>query len=425
MQVHAMTPTVPATPNRAKGSLQTNARNRGLDVLRGTAILLVFFNHVDSRTIPGFSIPEGFAKFVYWRIKNLGCSGVDLFFVLSGFLISGLLFKEIDETGGLRLARFWGRRAFKIIPSYYFLLLVLAVSGATGWLDSSSLAATGNSLFVHGLFFQNYLANTMNGPTWSLAAEEHFYLLLPLFLLFVRSRGAAKSDSRKFLFMIVLMLLLPLAFRVQRAFSGIQLNDFMLTHFRFDGLLFGVLCQWLIRTKSPLVAIIARHKSISILASGLLLLPVPFYARSHPFMFTVGFSMAAMGYAILLLLTVSSEPGHWRKSWPAGAVAAVGIWSYNIYLWHYFLGEVRLPFYREAQRWITAQVPGAGLTASAQFVFFASVAIGIGALVTQIIEKPFLLLRDRIPALATKRRSPRERQEGPGLAAPSSAPPTA
>jgi len=420
-----MTPTVPATPNRAKGSLQTNARNRGLDVLRGTAILLVFFNHVDSRTIPGFSIPEGFAKFVYWRIKNLGCSGVDLFFVLSGFLISGLLFKEIDETGGLRLARFWGRRAFKIIPSYYFLLLALAVTGATGWLDSSSIAATGNSLFVHGLFFQNYLANTMNGPTWSLAVEEHFYLLLPLLLLLVSGRGAVKSGSRKFLFMIALMLLLPLAFRIQRAFGGIQPNDFMLTHFRFDSLLFGVLCQWLIRTKSSLVSIVTRHKSISILASGLLILPVPFYARSHPFMFTVGFSMAAIGYAILLLLTVSSEPGRWRKSWPAGAVAAIGIWSYNIYLWHYFLREVHLPLYQDTQLWIAAHVPGAGLTATVQFVFFASVSIGIGALVTQIVERPFLLLRDKIPALATSRKSPLQRQEGLELAAGSSAPPAA
>ncbi len=395
-----------------------NNRNRGLDFLRGSAILLVFLNHIDSSTIAGFHPPQGVAGFVYWRIKTFGASGVDLFFILSGFLISGLLFKEIDETGGLRLGRFWARRAFKILPSYYFLLIVLAVTGATGWLDLSSLGATAHSFFVHGLFFQNYLASSVNGPTWSLAVEEHFYLLLPLLLLLVRG-NAARIDSRRFLLMIVPLLLLPLAFRVQRALVGIQLNDFMQTHFRFDSLLFGVLTQWLIRTKSPVITFVASHKRICAGISGLLIVPLFFFPRAQPFMFTIGFSLAAIGYAILLLLAVSDAPGQWQESLPATAVATVGLWSYNIYLWHFFLGEMHiLPFYGSTQRWIAFHIRNAGLMTAVQFAFFAITSIAVGALLTQIIEKPFLALRDRIPALAGKKKSAREMEKRLGLVTP-------
>ena len=399
-------------PTRQHGHQVTNHehRNRGLDFLRGSAILLVFLNHIESRTMPGFICPRGMAGFVYWRVKTFGASGVDLFFILSGFLISGLLFKEIDETGGLRLGRFWARRAFKILPSYGFLLIVLAATGATAWLDWSSPGAVAHSLFVHGLLLQNYLASTVNGPTWSLAVEEHFYLLLPLLLLWMRG-GAARIDSRKFLLFIVPLLLLPLAFRVQRALAGIEPNDFMQTHFRFDGLLYGVLAQWLIRTKSPVVSMAARHKGVFGFISGLLILPIFFFPRAHPFMFTIGFSMAAIGYALLLLLMVSSTPGPWQKSWPARAIATTGVWSYNIYLWHFFLGAVHLPFYVATQEWIAAKIPNSGLTAVAQFVFFAMTSIGIGALLTQIVEKPFLALRDRIPALAGKKKSARGEQQ--------------
>lgn len=199
--------------------------------------------------MPGFVSPSGLAGFLLWRIKALGAGGVDLFFVLSGFLISGLLFKEIEDTGSLRLGRFWARRAFKIIPSYYFLLLALALTRATAWLDLSSAGAALRSFFVHGLFFQNYLANTVNGPTWSLAVEEHFYLLLPLLLLFICGAAARRiktgAPSSRFFTFLVPLLVLPLAFRIGRAVThGIELNDFMETHFRFDGLLFGVLVQW-------------------------------------------------------------------------------------------------------------------------------------------------------------------------------------
>ena len=385
-------------------------------MLRGAALLLVFLNHIEPRTMPGFVSPTGLAGFLFWRIKTLGAGGVDLFFVLSGFLISGLLFKEIEDTGRLRLGRFWARRAFKIIPSYYFLLLVLALTHATTWLDLSSTGAALHSFFVHSLFFQNYLANTINGPTWSLAVEEHFYLLLPLLLLFICRIAGIRPPSSRFIYCLVPLLVLPLVFRTARSLThGIELNDFMETHFRFDGLLFGVLVQWLVRTQSRVVDFISRRKAAFAVLSGLLVLPTAFWARAQPIMFTIGFTLDSIGFALLLILVATAKAGRWHQSRLALIVAGVGTWSYNIYLWHFFLGDLHLPCFRPAQDWIAAHIHSSAGVALLQFLLFAGVSIGIGAFLTQLVEKPFLLLRDRIPGLASRRRGSRDHSTRPDL----------
>ena len=110
------------------------------------------------------------------------------------FLISGLLFNELEKTGRLNWGRFWMRRGFKIWPSYLFLLLVLALTGATHYVDYHSPLSALGSILVHVFFLQNYLpGGNPNGPTWSLAIEEHFYLLLPILLsltVWVAARSA-------------------------------------------------------------------------------------------------------------------------------------------------------------------------------------------------------------------------------------------
>src|ERR1051325_7889657 len=87
-----------------------NQRNQSLDVLRGVAVLLVIAYH-----------------YPYFSIMKIAWIGVDLFFVLSGFLISGLLFLEIQRTGSIRIGRFLLRRGFKIYPAFYFYILLTAL----------------------------------------------------------------------------------------------------------------------------------------------------------------------------------------------------------------------------------------------------------------------------------------------------------
>ena len=143
-----------------------------LDVLRGIAVLLVMGYHLPALPI----------------LSNAGYLSVDLFFVLSGFLVSGLLFREIQSTGGVNLSRFYLRRALKIYPSVYLLLALtyLLFTAALGW------AQVSNTALGDLLLSQNYLGGLW-GHTWSLAVEEHFYLLLPvtlILLLGLRTRTA-------------------------------------------------------------------------------------------------------------------------------------------------------------------------------------------------------------------------------------------
>jgi peptidoglycan/LPS O-acetylase OafA/YrhL len=99
--------------------------------------------------------------------------GVDLFFVLSGFLISGLLFREYIERGKIDLKRFWIRRSLKIYPPFYALLLATAIYSLVKFHHVTS-AILGDVFFV-----QNYLPHVWDHG-WTLAVEEHFYLVLPL-----------------------------------------------------------------------------------------------------------------------------------------------------------------------------------------------------------------------------------------------------
>jgi peptidoglycan/LPS O-acetylase OafA/YrhL len=159
-------------------------RNFSLDVLRGVAILLVLARHV-----PG-GATTGFPRAPY----ELGWTGVDLFFTLSGFLISNILYAELDRTGTLDVKRFLLRRGMKIWPSYFacFGLMTAAVvasnvtAGDAAAALKTLLAATPNVVFL-----QNYLGYQWP-HSWSLAIEEHFYCVLPLVLLSLGRRGVLR-----------------------------------------------------------------------------------------------------------------------------------------------------------------------------------------------------------------------------------------
>ena len=139
-------------------------RLRELDFLRGIAIILVLFRH----------------QYLFDFTQKMGWIGVDLFFVLSGFLVSGLLFKEYIKFGSIKPGLFLIRRGFKIYPVYYlFYLLYL-----TPILIKGNLNLTG--FFSDMFFLQNYIWGWgyAYAPSWSLAVEEHFYFGFAMLMLF-------------------------------------------------------------------------------------------------------------------------------------------------------------------------------------------------------------------------------------------------
>ena len=136
-----------------------------LDCLRAVAVLLVLGGHFQPPK------PEDTGALVAVLTRTWmygGWTGVDLFFVLSGFLVSGLLFREYQERGAVRPGRFLIRRGFKIYPAFYTMAIPILL-----------LAQAPARQVVSELFFvQNYLLPNFFGYTWTLAVEEHFYLLL-------------------------------------------------------------------------------------------------------------------------------------------------------------------------------------------------------------------------------------------------------
>lgn len=143
-----------------------------LDGLRTVSILLVIVSHFQFF----IGVPDTF---------NFGSLGVRVFFVISGFLITGLLVKELDKTTTVNLPKFYFRRTFRIFPPFYFYLFVILLLSVIGWLETPLLsfvpAFTYTSNYVH--------LNAWNlNHSWSLAVEEQFYLIYPGVLLLLGKR---------------------------------------------------------------------------------------------------------------------------------------------------------------------------------------------------------------------------------------------
>ena len=149
-----------------------------LDGLRAISIALVLFSHLAGTG--GFPVSAAAAN-----PRSLGGFGVTVFFVISGFLITGLLLEELRRTDTIRLGRFYFRRTLRIFPPYFALLGALL---AADWLGA--IVLNPGDLLHGATYTSNYhdARSWYVGHTWSLSVEEQFYLLWPAVLLFARTR---------------------------------------------------------------------------------------------------------------------------------------------------------------------------------------------------------------------------------------------
>ena len=157
-------------------------RSISIDFLRGIAILLVIGRHIEV-------VPENLNSVLRAPIIFLiryGWMGVDLFFVLSGFLVSGLLYKEIKNYNTLSYRNFFLRRGLKIYPAFYFLIAIT--------LFLYNFDITTGALISELLFVQNYFSSLW-AHTWSLAVEEHFYLTLPLIVIYTLVKSGVNLQT--------------------------------------------------------------------------------------------------------------------------------------------------------------------------------------------------------------------------------------
>ena len=353
-----------------------------LDILRAVAVLLVIGRHMDPPRADSAAVQT---VLVGWL--QGGWIGVDLFFVLSGFLISGLLFREYSERGNLRIGRFLVRRGLKIYPPFYALLLYTLVVGYLRGMGFPPMRPFMGEL----LYLQNYLGGLWN-HTWSLAVEEHFYLLFPLLLLGLLKFTKEGEPAFKGLPGIaVLVLATCLLLRLLTAAWNpgyTHLGQLFPTHLRIDGLMFGVLISWGYHLHPERFRARARKiGEVRLLLYGLvLLLPNFLFTLGRvEYIHTLGLTANLVGSGAILVAGLLWEE---RKARRRGVLAYVGYYSYSIYLWHMPVAVHLMPWLG-----VPAVLPRGSVAA---FVLYAATSCVAGVLMAKLIEFPVLRLRDRL-----------------------------
>jgi peptidoglycan/LPS O-acetylase OafA/YrhL len=384
-----------------RSPIQSSAKKRvvQLDILRAVAISLVMLHHSGVR--PESAGP--LAGLLGWA-EVIGWVGVDCFFVLSGFLIGGLIFSEIQSSGSLRLRRFLVRRAFKIWPQYiaylvFFFIIGLACFGRTvaAQLRMMSFA------FIH---LQNY-SKRWESHIWSLAVEEHFYILFPLLVILTLSlRRDRKCPGIphfvKGTVTVMALVLLGRLLLIRRPYS-MKLHYFG-THARLDSLAMGVLLAYA-SLFYPAVWMALLHRWRELLVAGIVLaFPVLVFAprASDTFAHSVGFTCLYLAFGCLLIAFLGAGEEASIRRWLDGRLATaigwVGLNSYGMYLWH---EDVAI---NPMQKWIYPRLTGlpGPVQVVIELTLIFAITIAIGAITAIGIERPFLALRDRVCPSASR-----------------------
>ena len=364
-----------------------------LDILRGVAILLVLFTH-------NIVKPQDSGSWqpVLTYLRYLGPSGVDLFFVLSGFLIGGLLFKELRETGRLEVGRFLVRRGFKIWPAYF--VFVVYIFLWVSFIDREAFPGNVRGILPNLLHVQNYFWSPRE-HTWSLAVEEHFYLALPFLLLLLVSRQTSKFTAIPALpYIAVSVFMLCALFRLNAYAYPPRYNPHFATHLRMDSLFFGVMLAYFHQFKPHTLEFAARHRGKLLFLGSALLLLLPALVindQGNLIAGTFGFIMLYVGYGCFLLAMIHTQVGSgwlggWMNSLVARGIAFIGYFSYPMYLWHV-----------DATRPVAVLLKSGlltGLPAEFRwlfvFVIYVLAALAVGIVFGVLVDKPSLALRDRL-----------------------------
>ncbi len=312
-----------------------------LDGLRGFAILIVWCLHY-------FYKPMSIAPPAYQHFQNifrLGWTGVDLFFVLSGFLIGGILLDKRDSNSYFKT--FYARRFFRIIPIYYLwicgyiLLVTLGGSALRQHMNSHQLIGIGFPVYEHFLFLQNIFVPEYAtiflfwfGVLWSLAVEEQFYLVVPLLVRFV-------TGKRLYAFVISVIVLAPLLRLYLSYFNSLRLpiSPYGSTLCRADALSFGVLAALLWR-ENAFRSWLSRnshfaHSALAIFGAGMLVLWYRFSDPADPFTLTAGLSWIAAFYFVLLIVAISFPEGLLARCARTSFLCELGRVSYCLYVIHF------------------------------------------------------------------------------------------
>ncbi|WP_223786759.1 acyltransferase family protein [Marinicella meishanensis] len=360
-----------------------------LDGLRALAIVMVLLYHFATYygEVNGSYYRNFFTGALGHFLQN-GWLGVDLFFVLSGYLIFHHLIKLQDQTAlATDYRRYALKRVLRTFPVYYAMILLFML----GAIPYYKVDVTGTQLLTHLFFLQDYMGPRILEPMWSLATEEKFYLLAPL-LLFLR-RWPAKQATLLLLLFVLLMLLYRSVLIIQ-ADADLRSNDFFIElrlpfHFAVTGILIGVLVAlWQGRPVNRL----GPGSTIGVmLILGVLLFSVKLFDLPswHWTNWLHGLVIVLFG---CLVWSVVQFSGHrWLALLRGRTLRVIAVLSYSLYLVHYALlpwvVRIHKTYIRSEEAWIHI--------GSFMALYLGMTLLG-SLLVHYLVEKPFLIWKDRL-----------------------------
>ncbi len=340
-----------------------------LDFARSVAIILALGWH--------FYTPTGifFIDLIQAPGHAIGWVGVDLFFVLSGYLIGGLIFKEVLETGAFNSKRFLIRRAFKIWPVLYLYIGLLVLTGRYPPMEIVPQTL---------LHLQNYWTTPLS-HLWSLAVEEHFYLI---FAFFAATTRLAKGDAGKVPFALMVVIVLAPVLRMVFLWMGMSFHDIQIqTQFRVDALAFGVLLAYIGAFREDLFEKIISKKSVLFLCVFVGVSVMVFIKNNQELVSVVGYTITMLTSGCFLLLLrggkLFNEPNIVVRFF-----AWIGSYSYAIYVFQFVM-------FRVLER-VWSVVMKQEMPPIASLMIKYGGALLLAVLITKLVERPMINLRNRL-----------------------------
>lgn len=356
----------------------------GLDHLRAFAIFFVFLFHyfILSKGQPVW-LPE---------VAKFGWTGVDLFFVLSGFLISSQLFAQIEQGQRISFKRFFLKRFFRIIPAY---VVVVAIYFCIPYFrETESLPP----LWKFLTFTQNFGLNLKDFRTfshaWSLCVEEHFYLGLPLILIVFQRMKKIRHAPWLLIGLFILTLLARYYSYINLYFPHIEeengwLNWYMYiyypTYTRLDGLLVGVTIAAIYRFLPTLWSRISVFGNQFILLGLAVLVGAYFLCFDEQSFYAsvFGFTAVAIGYGFLVIGAIC--PTSFLFKWKSKGVSFIASISYAIYLTHKGVIHITHEVLHEFK-----------LNSNLLLIFSMISCITVAYILNQVVEHPFMNFRKKL-----------------------------